>query len=73
MARKNNKKNRRKAAFYEISKFDYETRENLIKGQLPLKEIPREEEKEVEPSPENAWTKAWAPKITIVQTNSQKV
>ena len=38
MARKNNKKNRRRAAFYRISKFDYEARENLIKGQLSSKE-----------------------------------
>ncbi len=32
MAHKNNKKNRRKAAFYRINKFDYKARENLAKG-----------------------------------------
>ena len=30
MARKNNKRNRRRAAFYRISKFDYEAREKLV-------------------------------------------
>ncbi len=53
MARKNNKKNRRRAAFYEISKFDYKAREKLAEGQLPLKEI-LIEEKAVEYSPRNA-------------------
>ncbi len=38
MACKNNKKNRRRAAFYEISKFDYESRKKLVKGQLLPKE-----------------------------------
>ncbi len=66
MACKNNKKNRRKAAFYRINKFDYEVRENLAKGQLSSKETPTEEEKKVKSSPENAWTEAWTPKITIV-------
>ena len=56
MARKNNKKNRRRAAFYGISKFDYETRENLTKGQPSPKETPTDKDKEVESSPENAWT-----------------
>ncbi len=40
MARKNNKKNRRRVAFYGISKFDYNAREKLAEGQPPLKEIP---------------------------------
>ena len=72
MACKNNKKNRRRAAFYGINKFDYEARENLAKGHpLPVK-APTEKEKEVESSPENKWTEAWAPKITVVQTTSQK-
>ncbi len=65
MARKNNKKNRRRAAFYEISKFDYKAREKLAEGQLLLKEIATEE-KEVEHSLENAWTEVWNAKITIV-------
>ncbi len=43
MARKNNKKNKRKAAFYRISKFDYKAREKLAEGQSSLKEIPIEE------------------------------
>ena len=43
MAKKNNKKNRRRAAFYGISKFDYETREKLTAGQLPPEEILKEE------------------------------
>ena len=38
MARKNNKKNRRRAAYYHINKFDYKTREKLTEGQLPPKE-----------------------------------
>ena len=37
MAYKNNKKNRRRAAFYKISKFDYEGRKKLAEGQLPLR------------------------------------
>ena len=32
MAQKNNKKNRRRAAFYRINKFDYETREKPAVG-----------------------------------------
>jgi len=32
MARKNNKKNRKRAAFYGISKFNYEVREKLTEG-----------------------------------------
>ncbi len=30
MARKNNKRNRRRAAFYGINLFDYEARENKL-------------------------------------------
>ncbi len=32
MTRKNNKKNRRRAAFYGISKFNYKAREKLAEG-----------------------------------------
>ena len=55
---KNNKKNKRRAAFYEISKFDYKTRENLAKEQPPPKETLTEEDKErvVKHSSGNAWT-----------------
>jgi len=38
MACKNNKRNRRRVAFYGINKFDYEVREKLKKGQLSPKE-----------------------------------
>ncbi len=58
MAWKNNKKNRRRAAFYRISKFDYETREKLTAGQLSLEETPKKEEQVVKPSSENEWTEA---------------
>ena len=58
MARKNNKKNRRRAAFYRINKFDYETRENLAKGHSSPQETPTEKDKEVESSPGNEWTEA---------------
>ncbi len=58
MARKNNKKNRRRVAFYEINKFDYEVRENLAKGYPSPIEIPTEKDKEVESSPGNEWTEA---------------
>ena len=54
MARKNNKKNRRRAAFYEINKFDYEVRENLAKEQPSLKETLTKEDEKVESSLENA-------------------
>ena len=56
MARKSNKKNRRRAAFYRINKFDYEVRENLAKGHPPLIETLIEKEKEAECSPGNEWT-----------------
>ena len=72
MARKNNKKNRRRAAFYGINKFDYEAKENLAKGHLPPVKTPTEKKKEVEPSPGNEWTEAWKPKITVVQATSRK-
>ncbi len=72
MARKNNKKNRRRATFYRINKFDYEARENLVKGQLPPVEALTEKDKEVEPNSENEWTEAWKPKITVVQITSRK-
>ena len=55
MARKNNKRNRRKAAFYGINKFDYEVRENLAKGHPPPEETPKEKDKEVESSSGNEW------------------
>ncbi len=58
MACKNNKKNRRRAAFYGINKFDYEARENLAKGHLPPVEAPKEKDKEIEPSLGNEWTEA---------------
>jgi len=35
---KNNKRNRRRAAYYHINKFNYEAREKLAEGQLPPKE-----------------------------------
>ena len=58
MARKNNKKNRKRAAFYRINKFDYEARKNLTKGRPPLVEAPTEKKKEIEPSSGNEWTEA---------------
>jgi len=39
MAHKNNKRNRRRMAYYYINKFDYEIREKLAEGQLSLKKI----------------------------------
>ena len=73
MARKNNKRNRRRAAFYGINPFDYEAREKLAAGQppLPVEETPKKEEV-VKSSPVNEWTEVWAPKITVVQTTSRK-
>ncbi len=53
MACKNNKKNRRRAAFYEINKFNYEARENLVKGYPLLVETSAEKDKEVESSSGN--------------------
>ena len=73
MTRKNNKRNRRRAAFYGINPFDYEAREKLAVGQTPspVEETPKKEEV-VKPSPVNEWTEVWAPKITVVQTTSRK-
>ena len=57
MARKNNKKNRRRAAFYGINPFNYETREKLAAGQPPpVEETSKKEEDVVKPSPGNEWT-----------------
>ncbi len=53
MARKNNKRNRRRVAFYGINKFDYKARENLAKGNQPLEQTPTEKNKEVESIPGN--------------------
>ena len=53
MAHKNNKKNKRKAAFYRISKFDYEAREKLLEEQLLSKKTPTKETV-VKPNPENS-------------------
>ena len=53
MACKNNKKNRRRAAFYEINLFDYETSEKLAAGQPPPEETPKKEETIVKYSLEN--------------------
>ena len=58
MARKNNKRNRRRVAFYGINPFDYEARENLMKGYLSPAETPTEKYKKVEPNPGNEWTEA---------------
>ncbi len=43
MACKNNKKNRRRVAFYGINLFDYKAKEKLAAGQLLPKEILKEE------------------------------
>ncbi len=72
MACKNNKKNRKRVAFYRINKFDYKARKNLAKGQLLPKETPIEEDKKVEFSPGNTQTETQAPKIITVQTTSRK-
>ena len=56
MACKNNKKNRRRAAFYEINLFDYKAREKLVAGQPSPEEMPKEEEDVVKPSSGNEWT-----------------
>jgi len=55
MAHKNNKKNRKRVAFYEINKFDYEAKEKLVEGQLSSKKT-LAEKKGVEKNLENAWT-----------------
>ena len=56
MAHKNNRRNRRRAAFYGINPFDYEAREKLAAGQPPPQEI-TSKEKVVKASPKNIWTK----------------
>ncbi len=56
MTRKNNKKNRRRAAFYRINKFDYKARESLVKGHPPPVEAPTEKDKKVKSSLGNEWT-----------------
>ena len=56
MARKNNRRNHRRAAYYYINQFDYKAREKLAEGKPSPKEIPQEEK--VEHSPGNAWIKA---------------
>ena len=73
MARKNNKRNRRRAAFYGINPFDYEAREKLAAGQSLVEETPKKEEDVVKPNPGNEWTETWTPKITVIQTTSRKV
>ena len=66
MARKNNKRNCRRAAYYHINKFDYEMREKLAEGQPPPKETyTSEKAKEVELRPNYTWNEFWAPTITI--------
>ena len=57
MARKNNKRNRRRATFYGINPFDYKAREKLAVGQPPPQEISREKTV-VKPNSENEWTEA---------------
>jgi len=72
MARKNNKKNCRRAAYYHINKFDYEAREKLAEGQLLPKETYTDEKvKVVELRPDYIWNEFWAPTITV-QTTSRK-
>ncbi len=39
MARKNNRRNRRRAAYYHINQFDYKAREKLAEGQSSSKEM----------------------------------
>ena len=55
MAQKNNKRNKRRAAFYRINSFDYKAREKLVARQLPPKEILKEEVI-VKPNLGNKWT-----------------
>ncbi len=72
MARKNNKRNHRRAAFYGINPFDYEAREKSTAGQPPVEEMPKKEEVVVKPSPGDKWTEVWTPKITVVQLTPRK-
>ena len=72
MARKNNKRNRRRAAYYHIDKFDYEAREKLTEGQLPPKKTYSDEKaKVVKLKPDYTWNEFWALTITV-QTKSRK-
>ncbi len=74
MACKNNKRNKKRAAFYGINKFDYEMRKKLTEGQLPPKEIYIDKKaKLIEYRSNYQWTKVWTSIITIVQNYSQKV
>ncbi len=57
MTHKNNKRNKRRAAFYRISKFNYKSRKKLVEGQPLLKEIPIEE-KVAKYNLGNKWTEA---------------
>ena len=71
MACKNNKKNKRKEAFYRISKFDYEMRKNLTKEQSLPKETLTKENKKVESSSGNAWTEVWDIQINLRQKKAK--
>ncbi len=63
---KNNKKNRRRVAFYRINKFDYEERKKLTEGQLSPKEIYTDEKaKLVEYRPDYQWNEVWVLTITV--------
>ena len=69
MARKNNKRNRRRAAYYHINKFDYEAKEKLAEGKPSSKETySNEKVKVVELRPDYTWNEFWAPTITIQTT-----
>ena len=57
MVQKNNKKNRRRAAFYAINPFDYKAKEKLAADQSPPKETPKEETV-VKSNSGNEWTEA---------------
>ncbi len=61
MARKNNHRNCRRAAYYYINKFDYEAREKLAEGQLSPKEMYSDKKaKVVELRPDYTWNEFWA-------------
>ena len=57
MVYKNNCRNRRRAAFYGINLFNYETKEKLAESKPLPKEI-LTEEKVVKANLRNAWTEA---------------
>ncbi len=66
MAHKNNKRNRRRTAYYHINKFDYEAREKLVEGQPSPKETyTSEKAKEVKLRPDYTWNEFWASTITV--------